>query len=122
MNESSDDEEFEILARYVVAMHLEANRKVGKFARVATILGILAAIIMSNYWPLVMALFLCVAVYFYVINSCIRFVKQRTGIQEDTQAFFSRRYKTDPQFAKEVDKLREGASSFETVLKSRFGK
>ena len=111
MSESSEDEKTEMAARYAVAMHLEANRKVGKSARVVTVLAIIIAIYTSSFWPLAIGLLLCVAIYFYVIQSCVRYVKQQTGIPEEMQAFFSRRYKTDVQFARGVDELhKEGAS------------
>lgn len=111
MSESSEDEKLEMAARYAVAMHLEANRKVGRAARVVTILAVITAIYASSFWPLAIGVLLCVAIYFYVIQSCVRYVNQQTGMPEDIQAFFSRRYKTDVQFAREVDELHKGGAN-----------
>jgi hypothetical protein len=105
MDKSAQDEKVEMLALYAVSMHLGANEKIGKAARFVTIAAVLIAIYMSSFWPLVIAVVLCVAIYFYVIQSCVRFVERETGMPQDVQIHFSHRYKIDPQFAKEVDQL-----------------
>lgn len=122
MDKSNQDEKVEMLARYAVAMHLEANRKVGKLARIVTIVAILVAIIASSFWPLAIAVAICVAIYYSIIMSCLRFVERETGMPEEMQAYFSRRYKTDAQFAKEVDELHERGSTITELLRSRLGK
>ena len=59
----------------------------------------------SNFWLMIVAIALCIVAYFAIINSCVRFVTQKTEMPPDIQAFFSEKYKADPEFAKEVDKL-----------------
>lgn len=117
MVESNQDEKVELFARYAVAMHLEANRKVGRLARIVTVLAVIIAIYSSSFWPIAIALVLCVAIYFYIILSCVRYVERQIGMPEDMQAIFSRRYKTDVQFAQEVDELHKGGSILAHYLK-----
>ena len=101
----TDNERAEVQARYAVAMHLHANRRVGTSAWVILILGAITGYYFENFWLMIVALALCVIAYFVIIQSCVRFVTQKTGMSPDIQAFFSRKYKTDPEFAKDVDKL-----------------
>ena len=110
MDELTQDEKVETLARLAVSMHLEAWKKVGNASMYVIILAVLAAIYGSSFWPLVIAAGLCVAITFYVIHSCRRYVERQTGMPRAIQDFYYRRYKTDVQFAKEVDQLHERAS------------
>jgi hypothetical protein len=52
----------------------------------------------------------CIAIYFLIIRSCVRFVQQQTGMPPHLQANFSEQYKIDPIFARDVDQLRSGAN------------
>ena len=110
MDEPSQDERVETASRYAVAMHLEANRKVGTLALVVTIVAILVAIYARSFWPMAIAVVICIAIYFFVIQSCLRFVERQTGMPQELQAYFSNRYKTDALFAKEVDELHKRGS------------
>lgn len=101
----TDDERVETQARYAAAMHINANRRVGTIARGITIAGAIAAYYFGNFWFLIAALALCVVAYFLIIKSCVRFVARKTGMTPEIQAFCSRKYKTNPEFAREVDKL-----------------
>ena len=111
MDKPSQDEKVEMAARYAVAMHLEAYRKVGKLARIVTIVAILAAIYASSFWPLAIAVVICIAIYFFVIQSCLRFVERQTGMPQEIQAHFSNQYKSDALFAREVDELHQKGSA-----------
>lgn len=119
MDESNQDEKIEMVARYAVAMHLEANSKTGKLAMYITIAAVLISIYESNFWPLSAAVVLCIAIYFYLIQSCMRLVEQQTGMPQDLQAYYSRLYKTDAHFAKEVDEIHQRGSGFAGLLKKR---
>jgi hypothetical protein len=112
MDKSTQDEKIEMLACYAVSMHLEANRKVGNAAKIVSIVSVLFAIYVSSFWPIAIAVALCIAIYFFMIQSCLRFVEKETGMPQDVQATFSQRYKIDAPFADKVDALREGASHF----------
>jgi hypothetical protein len=126
MNESSQRSEFqigesekvEILARYAVAMHLEANRKVGKISRIAMIVAVLIAVLLKSFWPLVAGIIFCVLAYFYLINSCVSFVEKHTGLSQELQATFSQHYKIDPQFAKDVDEFHRSGMVAAAYLKN----
>lgn len=117
----SQDEKVELLARYAVVMHLEANRKVGRIAKVIIIVAILISIYARIYWPLAIAAALCLAVYLYVIFSCLNFVERKTGMPHDMQAFYSRLYKSDAQFAKEVDEQHESSLNIASYLNESKG-
>ena len=80
MDELTQDEKVETLARLAVSMHLEAWKKVGNASMYVIILAVLAAIYGSSFWPLVIAAGLCVAITFYVIHSCRRYVERQTGM------------------------------------------
>ncbi len=117
----SQDEKVELLARYAVVMHLEANRKVGRIAKVIIIVAILISIYARIYWPLAIAAALWLAVYLYVIFSCLNFVERKTGMPHDMQAFYSRLYKSDAQFAKEVDEQHESSLNIASYLNESKG-
>jgi hypothetical protein len=97
--------QLEMASRYAAAMHLAANRKVGVTARWLLIAGAAAAFFMHSLWPLGAAFALSVAVYFYLMNSCARFVERAIGMPPDAQAAASRRYKVDKEFARHVDAM-----------------
>jgi hypothetical protein len=99
------DEQTEMAFRYAAAMHLAANRRVGVTARWLLIAGAAAAFFMHSLWPLVAAFVLSVAIYFYLIRSCVRFVQRSTGMPPDVQAAASQRYKMDKDFARQVDAM-----------------
>jgi len=94
-------------------MHLHANRKVGRAGIVIVGLAIAAAAYFRSLWFIAGGLALWVATYFIVIQSCVRFVNRSIGMPSNTQAFFSELYKTDPNFARDVDKLANGAGKDE---------
>jgi len=108
MNMPTEDERIHAQACYAVAMHLHANKKIGKAWFAIAVVGIAAAVIFENLWFIAGAFALVVITYFFVIQSCVRFVMQQTGMPPDVQAIFSRRYKTDLEFARDVDKLTSG--------------
>jgi hypothetical protein len=105
MDESTQEEKIEMLGCYAVSMHLEANKKVGRVAKIITIISVLTAIYVSSFWPIAIAVTLCIVIYFYMIQSCLRFVERETGMPQDLQAIFSKRYKIDAPFASKVDAL-----------------
>lgn len=107
MNDTDQDKKMKTAGRYAVAMHLEANAKVGRIVWIVIVITIVTAILMRSFWPLIAGLVLCIALYFYIINSCIRYVQRKTGMADHVQSYFSRLYKTDSQFAEEVDNLRK---------------
>lgn len=109
MDHIDEDEKMRTAGRYAVAMHLEANAKVGRIAWIVIVLTIATAVLMRSFWPIITGIALCVALYFYIINSCVRYVKRKTGMPDQVQGYFSRLYKTDSQFAVEVDDLRNGS-------------
>jgi len=113
---SKEDENVEILARYAVSMHLEARKRIGEIGWSIFGASLVIAGFSSSYWPLPIAIVLCVAVYFYLFKSCARFVKRNTGMREDVQIGFLERYKTDVQFAKHVDQFRERGAHFSRHL------
>ena len=100
-----EEEKIEMQACYAVAMHLEANRKIGKIARWLTVVGVITCIYFHSLWPLAVAFGASIAAYFFIIQSCVRYVERTTGMPPDAQALFSRQYKTDRAFARKVDKL-----------------
>lgn len=93
-------------------MHLHANRKVGRAAAVFFGLAIVAALVWESYWYFLAALALTVVTYFVVIESCVRFVNRTTGMPPDIQASFSKQYKSDPEFARQVDIAFNAAKRF----------
>ena len=103
MDQQNREENTEDLSHYVVSMHLEANKKIGKLAKIIMAIGILLAIYVRGYWPLLIAVLLSAAEYFYLLHACLRLVKRNTGMSIEAQAHLSRRYKTDPQFAEEIN-------------------
>lgn len=106
-----NSENIETASRYTVAMHLAANEKVGKAAWYVTLAAVATAIYLHSYWPLAVGLVSCVAIYFVIMQSCVRFVKEQTGLPAGLQATFSERYKTDPAFARDVDTMRKSAKN-----------
>ncbi|SRR5216684_610994 len=104
----TDEERTHAHACYAVAMHLHANRKVGRAGLVILGLAIAAAVYFHSLWFLAGGLAIWVATYFIVIQSCVRFVNRSIGMPSSTQAFFSELYKTDPNFARDVDNLASG--------------
>jgi hypothetical protein len=103
MDEQNQEENAEDMAQYVVSMHLEANKKISRLAKIIMAIGILLAIYVRDYWPLLVAALLSAAEYFYLLHSCLRLVKRNTGMSIEQQAHLSHRYKTDPQFANEIN-------------------
>lgn len=94
-------------------MHLHANRKVGRAGLVILGFAIAAAAYFHSLWFIAGGLALWVATYFFVIQSCVRFVNRSIGMPPNTQAHFSELYKTDQNFARDVDKLANGAAKNE---------
>ena len=88
---------------YVVARHLEANRKTGKIAQYIIFISVLVAIFEESFWPLVIGGVLCAATFYFLISSSMRRVEKETGIPIYLQSLLSRRYKSDPQYAAKVD-------------------
>jgi hypothetical protein len=105
----SDDERVEVQATYAVAMHLQANAKAGRAVRWFTVAAVVMAVYLHSLWPLAAGAILAVATYFFIINSCLRFVQSKIGMPSEIQAVFSRRYKTDVEFAQRVDRLAKAA-------------
>jgi len=112
MDTPTEEERVHAQACYAVAMHLHANKKIGRVWFSISVFGIAAAVIFQSLWFIAAAIALGVVSYFLVIQSCFRFVTRQTGMPADVQAAFSRRYKTDPVFARDVDKLASGAERF----------
>jgi len=112
MDTPTEEEQAHVQACYAVAMHLHANKKIGKAWFAIAVVGIAAAVIFQSPWFIAAAIALVVVTYFFVIQSCLRFVTRQTGMPAEVQAAFSRKYKTDPAFAREVDKLASGAERF----------
>lgn len=115
----SPEEEVEFLSRYAVVMHLEANRRSGRIAMVVFIIAICISVYSSSFWPLFIALIVYISAHLYLIFSCLRFVENKTGMSRDAQAYYSRLYKTDEQFAKKVDEQNESALNIANHLKTR---
>ena len=92
-------------ARYAVAMHLQANRRVGILARWLSVGAIVAAIALHSLWPLALAVGVAIVSYLVIIQSCVRVVEQAIGMPPDVKAACSRMYKTDAEFARNVDSL-----------------
>jgi hypothetical protein len=99
----SEDAEFQ--ARYAAAMHLHAKRKIRIAAWLFTVAAIIAAIYFHSVWPLAIAFALDVGTYFLITNSCVRFVEAQTGMPAHAQVLCSQRYKSDAEFARNVDAL-----------------
>lgn len=112
MDTPTEEERVHAQACHAVAMHLHANKKIGKAWFVIAVVGIAAAVYFENLWFIVGALVLSAVTYFVVIQSCVRFVTQQAGMPPDVQALFSRKYKTNVEFARDVDKLASGAEKF----------
>ncbi len=112
MDTPTEEERAHAQACYAVAMHSHANKKIGKAWFAITVVGITVAAIFQNLWFIAGAVALAVVAYFLVIQSCVRFVTQQTGMPPNMQALFSRKYKTNPEFARDVDKLASGAEKF----------
>ena len=112
MDAPSQDEKVQMAARHAVVMHLEAYRKIGMLVTIVVIATVIAAIIASSFWPFAIAVVISISIYFYVIQSCLRFVERQTGMPQELQAFFNNRYTTDVQFKKEVDELHKRVSAF----------
>jgi hypothetical protein len=71
MDSLTDEESAHTQACYAVAMHLHANRKVGKASIVILGLAIAAAAYFRSLWFLAGGLALCVVTYFVVIQLAI---------------------------------------------------
>jgi len=108
----SEDERVNVQARYAVALHLHANKKIGTAWFAIAVVGVVAALVLQNFWFIAGAIALGAVTYFWIMQSCVRFITQQTGMPPDVQALFSRKYKTDPEFARDVDKLASGAEKF----------
>ncbi|SPE43643.1 hypothetical protein SBA7_1620003 [Candidatus Sulfotelmatobacter sp. SbA7] len=101
---------------YAVMMALEANRKVGKASRWILVGAVVGAIYFQNFWFLVAGFVLSVATYFYLTQSCIRFVERTIGMPPEVQTSFSIQYKKDAAFAKEVDEFAHNARKMADAL------
>jgi hypothetical protein len=101
---------------YAVVMALEANRKTGHAALVIVIVAILGRIYFHSWWFIAGGIALCVATFFYLTQSCIRYVERTIGMPPDVQALFNQLYKKDPAFAKEVDAKAHGSRKMADAL------
>jgi hypothetical protein len=111
MSELSEDVKFELAGRNAVVMHIEAYRKVGRITLMVTIVCVVLAIYISNYWLLAIPVPIYFAIFHYVINSCVRFVERQSGIPAEVQIQFNHRYKTDAKFKQEVDEMHKRVSN-----------
>lgn len=112
----SDEEAGHYGGCYAVLMALEANRKVGKAPRWIMVGAIVGTIYFQNFWFLVGGFVLSVVTYFYLTQSCARFVERAIGMPPEIQASFNIRYKKDAAFAKEVDEFAHNARKMTEVL------
>lgn len=110
MSELSEDEKIDLVGRNVVVMHIEAYRNIGRITMIVTIVCVVAAIYLSNYWLLAIPVPTYFLIFHYVINSCVRFVERQTGVPAELQVMFNHRYKTDGKFKQEVDEMHKRVS------------
>lgn len=105
MDVPTEEERVHAQACYAVAMHLHAKRRSTIAFQVCIGLGIAAAVYFKSFWFIGGALVVSVVVHFLLMQSCIRFVHRSIGMPWDVQALFHERYRTDQEFARDVNKL-----------------
>jgi hypothetical protein len=102
-----DEERTLAQACYAATMHLQAHKKTSAIFSVIIGLSIAISAYYHNYWLVLVGFLLCIPAYFFVFKSCVQFVARTIGMPEDMQVFYFQKYKTEPEFAKEIDKFRE---------------
>ena len=111
IQEIMNEEEPFLAEKYAVSMHMHANRRSGFWGEIILVVVIASTFCLKSFWPLAVGLLAYIAIHFYLMLSCVKFVEQKTGLSTDEQAYFSRLYKSnsDPAFTKSVDEHNKGA-------------
>ena len=109
MDAPTEEKRVHAQACYAVAMQVHAKRRSSIAFQVCIGLGIAAAVYFKSFWFIGGALVVSVVIHFVLIQSCIRFVNRSIGMPWDAQAIFYDKYRTDPEFARDVKKLASGA-------------
>ena len=93
----------------IVALHLSADEKFGKMS--ATVIAItgLISIYINSFLPVILGVIFSFLASYFIRYSCYRHIENTTGMSREGQFNFVQRYKTDKQFADEVDQLYERA-------------
>ena len=112
MDAPTEEERLHAQSCYAVALHLEAIKKSSLTAQTFIGIGIAAAAYFKNVWILGGAVVLSIVAHFVIIQSCHRFIARSIGMPWDTVAFFYRKYKSDPEFVRDVNKLANGVNRF----------
>ena len=112
MDAPTEEERIHTQACYAVSMHLHAKKRSSIALLVCIVLGIAAAAYFKSFWFIGGALVVWVVIHLVLIQSCIRFVNRSIGMPWNVQAVFRDRYRTDPEFARGVDKVSSGAQRF----------
>lgn len=105
MTTPTDEEKLHAQACYAVAMHIGANKRVGRLIPPVLIVSGGLAYYFGTWWVLLGGIALLFVAYFILMQSCSRFISQSTGMPAALQALYSNKYKTDPNFADAVNKL-----------------
>ena len=105
MNAPTEEERVHTQACYAVAMHLHAKKRSTIAFQVCIGIGIAVAVYFKSIWFIGGALIVSIAIHVLLIQSCIRFVNRSIGMPWDVQAVFRDRYRTDQEFARDVNKL-----------------
>jgi len=112
MDAPTEEERVHAQACHAVALHLEAIRRSSTTIKAFIGIGIVAAVYFKSFWFIGGALVLSIAAHFAIIQSCHRFIARSIGMPWHELDFFCSRYKTDQDFARDVDKLVTGAKRF----------
>jgi len=110
MEAPTEEERVHAQACYAVALHLHAIKRSSITIQVLIGLGIVAAAYFKSFWLLGAAVVLSIAAHFVIVQSCHRFIVRSIGMPWHVLASFCGKYKSDPEFARDVNKLASGAA------------
>ena len=99
-----------------VAFRLHGNARASKVGFWILLIGASVAFWFHSYWFFGFGLAASFAAYFFISNSCVRYVERTMGISAGAQLMLVERYKADPDFKQAVDRLHQGAAKFADEL------
>ena len=107
MSEVDQDANTKAQGCVVAAMHANTDEKFGAMSAGIIIASIAIAFVQKSFWFLAIGVVISFFASYILRLACFRRVEKKTGLPTPVQEHFMRLYKTDKQFAAEVDALRK---------------